>query len=463
MYPNTPTHTEELTKIINDNTPLEKDTIKKYIDEFDTSKMNEGDDYYFKRNKITTRPIYKYTKEGAKVIDHEATNNKLASGWHKLLVDQKAGYLVGDTVTIGYKGDTDIQPLIDLVGDDFHDALPQLVKNASNRGKEWLHRYITPEGDLDFIVVAAQEFIPIYDNSKHKRLEGGIRFYSLDHDDIIKVELWDSKQVTYYEMINGQIHLDANEEENPAPHFKYGEQGYSWEKTPFVEFKNNDEAISDLTFYKDFIDVYDRLMSDSANTLEEIQEFLYVIRGYEGTDMDEAVTNLKRYKGAAVSGEGGIEILQGEMPMQSLNSYLDRLKDDIFQFGQAVDVNADKFGNSPSGIALKFLFSLLDMKANVMERKFTRALKEFMWFVTEYASMTGVGDYDPNQITFTFNKSMLMNDAEQVQILMNSPELSIKTKLENHPMVSDPDNEMKRREEDMQNSVDLDEGLEDDE
>jgi SPP1 family phage portal protein len=457
MYPLTPTYTEYINQLIEKGAPVEKDVVKEYIDKHYTAHMDEGEDYYFKRNNITKRQIYKYTNDGKKEVDPDATNNKLASGWHKLLVDQKVGYLVGDPITIGYKDETNTDPLFDLLGGDFDDILPELVKNASNKGKEWLHPYIDERGNFDYIIIPAQEFIPIYDDSKHKDLVAGIRFYPMDDGKTIKVEFWTDKTVTYYEIINGSIYLDANEEVNPAPHFYYGDTGYPWDKVPFVEFKNNEEGVSDLTFYKDFIDIYDWIMSDSANTLEDVQQFLYEIKGYEGTDIDQAVTNLKRFKGVAVSSDGGVSIKQGEVPMESIDSYLDRVVEDIYAQGQGVNTNTDKFGNSPSGIALKFLFSLLDMKASVLERKFTKALKQFMWFVTEYASIANIGQFDNSKATFTFNKSMLMNDKEQVDIAVNSPELSTRTKLENHPWVNDVEAEMKRKEEDPSGEVDLDE------
>lgn len=84
-----------------------------------------------------------------------------------------------------------------------------------------------------------------------------------------------------------------------------------------------------------------------------------------------------------------------------------------------------------------------------------------MWFVCEYAEISGIGNFEANKITFTFNKSMLMNDLEQIQMINQSPELSTRTKLENHPMVSDVEQELERLEEELQNSVDLDEDIED--
>lgn len=438
MYPNTPTYTEEVIQAIVSNSPKVTDIIKDYIEKHQSEvyKMQEGVKYYYKENDITKRVIYKYLNDGTKVIDHEATNNKLASGYHKLLVDQKTSYLVGEPITISSKSDKDIQPVIDTLGGEFDDTLPDLVTAASNKGREWLHPYIDSEGEFDYIIIPAQEFIPIYDNTKRKNLVAGIRYYTLD-DDTVKIELWDDNYVTYYEQTNQGINLDYSYGEPRQSHFYYGEKGYGWGKVPFIEFANNSKRVSDLTFYKDFIDAYDNILSDTTNTIEDVQQFLYVIKGYEGQDIAEAVTNFKRFKGVAVSSDdnSGVDILQGEVPMQSVTEYLNRVKDDVFQFGQGVDITADKYGNSPSGIALKFLFSLLDMKASVLQRKFERALREFCWFVCEYLDISGQGKgIDCDDIQFTFNTSLLVNEFEHAQIAQISKGIiSDRTIAEEHP------------------------------
>nr|WGD74466.1 phage portal protein [Bacillus subtilis] len=58
------------------------------------------------------------------------------------------------------------------------------------------------------------------------------------------------------------------------------------------------------------------------------------------------------------------------MPIDSANTHLDRLEENIYRFGQGVNNNPDKVGNSPTNVAIKNLYSLLDLKANEAERKF---------------------------------------------------------------------------------------------
>lgn len=442
------THTEELNKVIEDNKPITANLIKELIDAYkaESAELSTGERYYLNENDIEKRHIYTYV-DGVRVIDIDAKNNKIPSGFHKLLVDQKVAYLAGKAVTVGSKSEDEelLEGITSLLSDEFEDVIPELIKNVSNKGREWLHPYIDEDGLFDYIRIPAEEIIPIYDQSKQKKLVMAIRFYSVD--DKTKVEVWDTERVTYYEIISGQIYLDVTQEINPASHFQYGNLGYGWQEVPFVEFLNNEERVSDLKFYKAFIDAYDLILSDTANTLDEMQSLIYVLKGYPGTDLAEFVTGLKRYKAVAVDDTGGVDTMKAEVPISTVDSVLDRYTANIFHFGQGADVSMDKFGNAPSGVALKQLFQLLDMKASILERKFTKALKHFSWFMVEYLNISESKQYDYKDITFTFNKSMLSNEAEQVQMAVDSKGvISDETIRAHHPWVNDSAVETERLE-----------------
>ena len=432
---------------------MTENIIKQMIDEFrvHAADISTGYRYYMNENDIDSRIIWTY-ENGTKVIDVDAKNNKIPSGFHKLLVDQKVAYLAGKPVTVGSKSDDEelLEGVTGLLTDEFEDVIPELIKNVSNKGREWLHPYIDEDGLFDYIRIPAEEIIPVYDRSKQKNLLFAIRFFELD-ESTTKVEVWEKEQVTYYEILDGRIYLDVTVEVNPSPHFTYGKVGYGWQEVPFIEFMNNEERVSDLTFYKSYIDAYDLLVSDTANTLDEMQSLIYVLKGYEGTDLGEFVQGLKRYKAVAVGGGpdgGGVDTIQAEVPINSVDSVLNRYTANIFHFGQGADVSMDKFGNAPSGVALKQLFQLLDMKAGVLERKFTKSLKHFSWFMTEYLNISEGKAHDHKDLTFTFNKTMLSNEAEQVQMAVDSKDIvSDETIMENHPWVKDVQMEMKRKEE----------------
>ncbi|PZX07911.1 SPP1 family phage portal protein [Psychrobacillus insolitus] len=446
------THGEELIAIIEQNAPKQEDVIKEIYDSFDSRTMLEGVNYYFKESDIKQRKIMATDEGGNVVPDNDATNNKIASGFHKILVDQKVAYLSGEPMVFGSKSeDAKTLELIDeLLGEEFEDVLPELIINVSNKGREWMHPYVNEDGDFEYMIVPAEEFIPLFDRKKKRKLVAGIRFYPIS-EDVIKFEMWTSKDVTYYEMIGDKLVLDVNEEVNPAPHFWQGTKAMNWGDVPFIEFANNEARISDLHFVKGEVDAYDRLVSDAQNTLEDMQSLIYVLKGYEGTNLAQFNTQLKRYKVISIAADegAGVDTLKAEVPVEAYKTQSDKLMDNIYAFGQGVNPSPDIIGNAPSGVALKNLYSLLDMKASMLERKFTLSLRRFMWFVSEYAKFSKKGDFNYRDITFTFSKMLLTNEAEIIQMARDSDGVISKTTiLENHPWVKDAELEKQRLEDD---------------
>lgn len=285
MYPMTPTHTEELLKIIQDSaetsdTLPDTTVIQKMIDkhELERDRMLEGVAYYLNQADIKKRLRYFY-EDGVRKIDTEKPNNRISHSWHKLLVQQKVQYLVGKPITFNADDSKFLQLVNDFVNEDFDDCIQELLKNASNKGREWLHPFVDEEGEFDFIRIPAEEVIPVYDTTKKRKLLYAIRYYdvkNIDDEFTRKVELYTDEQIFYYVEYNGALVQDFAYENNPESHF-YDKQGngYGWGKVPMIEFKNNEEGVSDLIFYKDLIDAYNGNISNNANTFDEMQDIIF--------------------------------------------------------------------------------------------------------------------------------------------------------------------------------------------
>lgn len=465
MYPITPTHTEELLKIIEDSaetsdTLPDTSAILRMIDkhEYERDKMLEGVAYYMNQADIKKKLRY-YYEGGIRKVDTDKPNNRISHNWHKLLVQQKTQYLVGKPITFNAEDENFLKLVNDFVNEEFDDVLNQLLKNASNKGREWLHPFVDEEGKFDFIRIPAEEVCPVYDTTKKRNLLYAIRYYdikTIEDEFIRKVELYTDQQIFYYVMHDGELVLDFEYKRNPESHFYLGETGYGWGRVPLIEFKNNDEGVSDLVFYKDLIDQYNNTISNNANTFDEMQDVIYELKNFGGQDLGEFMTNLKHYKAVEVGEEGGLELKTVDVPIDSANTHLDRLEENIYRFGQGVNNNPDKVGNSPTNVAIKNLYSLLDLKANEAERKFRPALHAFFWFFTEYLKMTGQGEYDPTLLQMTFNRSRMTNELEEVQMGSQSTDISKETRLAHHPWVDDVEAELKRikdEEEEYRNSM----------
>jgi len=455
----TSTYTDELIAQINNNAPKQIDNVKKLYDDFDNKEMLKGQRYYRNESDVLQREIYAYS-DGNKVVDRDATNEKVPSGMHKVLVDQKVAYLSGEAMSFGSRSDNQkqLELLEEIIGERWEDTLPELIKNASNKGLEWLHPFVNENGEFDYMIVGAEQLIPIYDSHKRFKLTAAIRFYSVGENHI-KLELWTDTDVTYYEIIDNKIVIDVTHEINPAPHFTNAEgtEAKSWGKVPFIKFANNSEELSDLHFNKLAIDAYEKLMSDAQNTLVDMQELIYALIGYEGEDLGEFQRNLKRYKAVKLSPEDGSDLrtITAEVPTAAYQLQAEMLRKNIITSGQGVDPSPDVIGDAPSGVALENLYSLLDMKASMMERKFTLALREFVYFIQVYCELANVGDFDYRDVTFTFNKMLLTNESEIIDMAVKSSAvISTDTILENHPWVKDVAQEKKRLEAQQQTELD---------
>lgn len=442
------TYTDELVRMIEQNAPLQSDNVKKLYDSFDNSNMLQGERYYRNESDILQHKIYSYVN-GVKVVDTDATNRRIPSGMHKILVDQKVGYLAGEPMSFGSNTGNNEQTalLSEIIGERWKKTLVELIINASNKGVEWLHPYIDEDGEFKYMLVGGEQFIPIYDTRYPDKLVAGIRFYYYA-DDHIKLELWTDEIVTYYEIIGGDITLDVTREVNPAPHFTdaEGAVGKSWGKVPFIRFQNNSWELSDLHFNKVAIDEYEQLLSKGQNTIFDVQELIYVLKGYDGSSLSEFQENLRRYKAVKVDeDDGGIDTLTAAIPTDAYVAQAEMLRKNIITSGQGVDPSPDVIGDAPSGRSLEFLYSLLDFKASMLEQGFELSIRELLWFVQEYCELQGRGTLDYRDVTMTFNKVLLTTEQEVIEMAVQSEGIiSRETIVENHPWVKDVEAEMKR-------------------
>lgn len=353
----------------------------------------------------------------------------------------------------------------ELLGEDWDDTANELVKGAANKGVEWLHVYIDEEGQFRYMVVDARQIIGIWETSKQQNLQALIRYYTvyINGDERIRAEYWTPEDVTYYITDDDGIFMAETIEDyagdNVAVHTKghfyvvkeFGDTEEErlpngWGRVPFIPFKNNEEMLPDLNDYKQLVDDYNKVRSDLSNNLEDIQEAIMLIKNYSGTGAAEAKRNLRYHKVVLVDQDGGLDKVTIDIPIAAKESHIKQLIDDIYKFGMGVNIDTDKFGNSPSGVALKFLYSLLDLKCDTAERKFVKAIKnELFWFIKQYLIMTNQmaeANINTDAIDVKFNKSMIINEADIIESINKSRDIvSDKTLRTKHPYVDDPQKE----------------------
>lgn len=463
-----------------------EELIKIYIDEFDLSKerqlMIKGEKYYKAENDILDRKMIRYENEKP-VPDETKPNHRLAHGFMWEFVEDKVNYLLSKPYAMACEDENYLKLVQEVLGKRFQHRLAQLGRETSNKGIAWLYPYIDDKGQFKTMIVSSEQGIPLWTDNDHEDLQAFIRYYQVevyegkDKKYLTKIEYHTPDGVEYYEKTsNGEVILDAEkyldqpeDGDKLVPYFMIDEKSGSWDRVPFIPFKNNDYELPDLQFIKTLIDGYDLARSDVANLLDEIKEIVYALRGYGGESLSEFMRDLAYYKAVKLEEDGGLDKVEHEINIDAAEKHFQQLVKDIYRFGQAVDKGQDKMGNSPSGIALKFLYSGLDLKCNNLEDNFKWSFEQLLYFVNKYLEITKMGVPSDKEISIVFNRDIAINESAAIEECQNSKGIiSNKTIVANHPWVEDVDEELKQIEEENRTPEDdyirqNEEDLEDDE
>ena len=384
----------------------------------DAQRYYKGDTDILKRKRTAVG-------EGGQLEEVEnLANNKLVHNFIRKLVDQKTGYLLSNPLTIQTNNE-DYKKILDNIFDkSFMKLIKNLGKDAVNKGIAWIQIYYNEEGELRFKRLLSEEIIPLWKDSEHTKLDALIRVYEVmvyegkSKKTVQKVEYWDTKQVLRYVNENGNLIPDVEAPEDVG-HFsmvddKENKQSFTWSKVPFVYFKYNDEEQPLIKFVKSLVDDYDRNKSDNSNNLEDLPNSIYVIKNYDGADLGKFRKNMNLYRAVKVTDEGGVDTKSLDINVEAYKTHIEQTRKDIYEFGRGIDTQNDKFGNSPSGIALKFLYNDLDMDCDIIETEFQASLEYLLWFINKHLINTTQGDFTNENVEFIFNRDTLINETDTI-------------------------------------------------
>ena len=459
------TDTELIKARLNDNIYTKMDVIDDLVNEKDNTYALQAYRYYDNAADIKNRKIYDIDENGNKFIDIKATNeaSKSSHNYHQILVDQKVQYLFANQFTLS--DDDTASNTIDKIKKeinlkDFNVLLSEIGIDASNTGESYLHPYIDAKGNFNYIHVPYTQSIPIYSPQEPDKLDAFIRYYpGYDNGDSVTfLEFWDDKNVEYYIKNDQGVSPNPQYENHIQPHFynAFDNTGDSWDLgVPFIQFKNNYRKTSDLKLYKDLIDSYNLTIAEFEDNVKEFQEVLYAVKGAGNATPYQLRSQIKKSKIIKLKGdETGIDVVQIDIPVDARKFSSQTSQSNIFKLGGGVDVTKEDFGNN-SGVALKFIYYLLDIKASKMEAYFNKGLNLFFDFLIEHINRKESLVID-NTLTVTLNRRMISNDSELAKIAVDSVDILDKeTIIKNHPWGDDPERIMAAKEIEDNNSFGL--------
>ncbi|BDU83512.1 phage portal protein [Clostridium perfringens] len=428
---------------------MELSKIQKIISDDSDRRENilKAKKYYDNESDIKEAGILPVEKDPLRNAD-----NRISHNFHQIMVDEKASYMFTYPVLFNVDNNKEINIKVgEVLGDDFESVSQSLCIEASNAGVGWMYYWINDrDKTFNYALVPTEQIIPVFKKNFKRELKELYRYYNdIDESNknIVIFEHWTDTEVTIY-VLEGSITSVGKIIESKNIKHKL-------KTIPFIPFFNNKNGTSDLIKYKDLIDLYDRVMSGFANDLEDIQQIIYILENYGGADLSEFTSNLRKFKAIKVNqsgspAKGDVRTLQIEIPVEARKVILDILKKQIYESGQGLQQDTENFGNA-SGVALKFFYRKLELKAGFTETEFKKGFGVLVRAILRYLKKD-----DKVKITQTYTRNMISNDLENSQIAKNSvgiiPEEII---IRNHPWVEDPDEALELlRKEEKENEVD---------
>ena len=440
----------------------DEEFILKEIRNFRTSRkradMINGENYYSGIHDILSRERTVIGEGGQLITVENLPNNRIVDNQYAKMVDQKNNYLVGQPFSIQCENQVYSDALRQILNKRFYRLLKSIGEDALNCGLAWMFVHYNENGELCFKRFRPFEIIPGWADAEHTILEYAIRIYDVivyekkGEKVIHKVEVYDDKGITFFE-------LSETKGLTPCePYFQNHftitdangtETGYNWTKIPLIPFKYNNKEIPLIKKVKTLQDGLNTIESNFQNAMEEdTRNTILVLVNYDGQNLGEFRRNLAQYgavKVKTVDGAGGdLKTLQVEVNSENYKAILEIFKKAIIENAMGYDAKDDRLSGNPNQMNIQSMYSDIDLDANGMETEFQAAFEELLWFVNCHMANIGLGDFEGEEVEIIFNRDMLISESDIINNINNSQDLSLETRLAQHPWVDDVQAELDR-------------------
>lgn len=367
---------------------------------------------YDRRLNVTIRNYQRllYTVSGQAVEDPFRANHKIASGFFPRFVNQQNQFLLGNGVTL-----TDPNNKAKL-GRGFDRQLQKLGHAAIVGGVAfgfW---------NLDHLdVFRLTEFVPLYDEN-NGALMAGIRFWQVSKTKPLRATLYELDGYTDYIKTDEKPMSVLKEKRSYILHIATSEidgteiyDGENYPSFPIIPLWCNQNHQSELVGIREAIDSYDLIKSGFANDLDQASMIYWILQntgGMDDVDLARFLDRLHTVGAAVVDGDNGVkaDAHTVEVPYQSRTAYLDKLKADMYDDFQALDVTK-LMGGQKTATEIRAAYEPMNMKADMYEY----CVDEFL---TDLFKLVGIED------TPSFTRDMISNQLEYTQmVLMAAPQI----------------------------------------
>lgn len=408
--------------------------IEKFIDNDAASVKKQlarvGLKYYEGRHDIKDYRIFYIDGNGQVKEDKMKSNIRIAHPFFTEIVDQIVPYVLSGKGRIIKSDDPALQKHMDAYFNDndaFMAELADTITGVQAKGFDWMFAFRGEDGKTCFqwadcmgVVECEAKY-----TSDHKAYT--IYYYEdrIDNDGnrIVNIRVYDDSQVWCFTRVNdGEIKPDKAVKPNPQPHSIYqmgssGKMGgMSYGIIPFFRMDNCKKQVSALPPIKDLIDDYDLMNAGLSNNIQDTNEALYVVRGFQGDNLDELITNIRAKKHIGVDEDGGVDVMTVAIPVEARKAKMEVDEKNIYRFGFALNTAGLKDTAATTNLAIQSAYSLLELRAKKLENRLKPFLRKLIGVVLKEINEENGTGYKQSDVYFCFDREIPTNAQENAQI-----------------------------------------------
>ncbi len=408
--------------------------IKTFIDNDAASRKKHlakvGLQYYEGDHDIKNYRIFFIDADGQLQEDKTKSNIKISHPFFRLLVDQQTQYMLSGKDGFVKSDIPELQTELDAYfneNENFVAELSELLSGAVSKGFEYMYAYKDESGRTAFQTADSIGVVEVREKETDDGCAYMIYWYidriGKDNKRIKRIQVWDKSQTYFYcQVDNGDIEPDESVERNPRPHIIYIKDGDEntyyddYGMIPFFRLDNGKKQVSCLKSIKALIDDYDLMNAGLSNNIQDTNEALYVVRGFQGDNLDELMVNIKAKKHIGVDEDGGIDIKTVDIPVEARKTKMEVDEKNIFRFGQGVNTEALKDTSATTSIAIKSAYANLDLKCDGLLPFLLQFMRKLLKLVLKEINDTQGTDYEQKDVYFDFDREIITNAQENAQI-----------------------------------------------
>ena len=391
----------------------------------------EGLKYYEGDHDIRNYKLYYFNADGVLIEDETRSNIKISHPFFTELVDQQVQYMLSGKDGFLKSDFPDLQVILDEDFNDNEDFMSELYETLTgtiSKGFDYLYIYKNEEGKLAFQNADSLGVVEV----RAKDSSDGNEYIIYHYVDRIekgkklirRVQVWDKTQTYFYVWEDeDKLELDESYTLNPRPHTVYKKDGddaiyyEDFGAIPFFRLDNGVKQFSGLKPIKALIDDYDLMSCGLSNNLQDASEYLVVVKGFQGDNLEELMQNVKTKKHIGVDGQNGgdVEFKTVDIPYQARQAKLELDEKNIYRFGMGF--NSAQLGDGNiTNIVIKSRYALLDLKCNKLEIRLKQLLRKILKVVLQDVNAKEGTDYQVTDVYFDFEREVMTNAQDNAQI-----------------------------------------------